>query len=81
MDRKRWESGVRAVFKGKHVVTAEDVYEGVRKAEDASYKWKTKRRRKTHTPSNSSSSDVEVDMENNAELENREIADCIVVEF
>ena len=40
-----------------------------------------KRHHKTHTLSNSSYSDVKVDMENNTELENREIADCIVIEF
>ena len=47
MDRKRRESGVRAVLKGKHVVTAEDVYEQAPNTEEATREKRARKARKS----------------------------------
>ena len=81
IDQKRRESGVRAVLKGKHVVTAAEVYEGVAQAEEASRKRKAKKPQKKKVCSNLPMSEEDSDIENNVESLDREIADCIAVQF
>jgi hypothetical protein len=78
--RKKRESGVRAVLKGKHVVTADDVFEEVVKAEEAACKRKAKNPRKQKAHSISTLSDEDLGPEDNIGHQDGEIADCIIVQ-
>ena len=78
--RKKRESGVRAVLKGKHVVTADDVFEEVVKAEEAARKRRTRKPRKRARRSISIHSEEELHSDDNIESQDGEIPDCIVVE-
>jgi hypothetical protein len=80
MHRKKCSSSVRAVLKGKHIVNADDVFEEVKKAEEAVRKRKTKNPWKRKARSNSIQNEQELDPEDNIGSEDREIADCIVVQ-
>jgi hypothetical protein len=79
-DRKKREGGVRAVLKGKHLVTATEVFEEVVKAEEAARKRKAKNPRKKKTGLSPILSEEDIDSEDNTESQDREIADCIVVQ-
>ena len=81
MDRKRRESGVRAVLKGKHVVTAEDVYEQAPNTEEATREKRARKPRKVRERSSSPSSEEDIDPVDDFQPSHSDIGDCIVVEF
>lgn len=81
MDRKRHESGVRAVLKGHHIVTGDDVFERIVEAEAASRK---KRQKKGHQSEETSSSQLNeegIRPVDDLQPSGREIEDCIAVQF
>lgn len=81
VDRKRCKGGVRAILKGKHLVTAADVFEEVVKAEEAGRKRKGKKPWKKRVSSISILSEGDLNPEDNIESQDREIADCILIQF
>ena len=79
LDRKRRESGVRAVLKGHHVVTGDEVFEKVVEAESLSRKRKVGKGRKRKAKSSSPSNEEDIGPVDDSQPSVEELADCIAV--
>ena len=80
-DRKRHESRVRAVLKGHHVVTCDEVFEKVVEAERASRKRQVRKGRRSEARSDSPSNKEDISPINDSQASVRETGDCIVVQI
>jgi frataxin-like iron-binding protein CyaY len=80
-ERKRRESGVRAVLKGHHIVTSDDVFEKVMEAELASRKRKGTKRRRVERRSSSQSIEEDIGPIDDSQPPVGKVEDCIVVQF
>ena len=81
VNQKRRENGVRAILKGKHVVTADNVLEEIVKAEEATRKKKVKNPRKWRARSISTQSEKYLNPKDNINPQNGATADCIIVHY
>jgi hypothetical protein len=81
MNRKRRESGVRAVLKGHHVVTGDDVFERVVEAQAASQKRRPRKRHRSEERSSSPLNEEDIGPVDDSQPSGREIGDCIVVQI
>ena len=80
-DRKRCESGVRAILKGHHVVTHDEVFERIVKAQSLARKRKIRKGHKDDVRSNSPSNEEDIISVDDPQSSDGPMKDCIVVQF
>ena len=80
-DRKRTESGVRAVLKGYHVVIRDEVFERIVEAQSLARKRKIRKGHKGEVRSSSPSNEEDIVPVDYPQSSGGPMEDCIVVQF